>query len=69
MMVHPVKVGMTLVVVFALHGQVLTQESPDVAARAALDEYFRAWNAADNEAIAAVSNFPRVSVGPSGQIV
>ena len=68
-MLHPVTVGMTLVVVFTLHGRVLTQELPEVAARAALDEYFRAWNAADNEAIAAVSNFPRVSVGPSGQIV
>ena len=38
MMAHPVTVGMTLVVVFALHGQVLTQESPEAAARAALDE-------------------------------
>ena len=27
-------------------------------ARAALDEYFRAWNAADNDAVAAISNFP-----------
>jgi len=69
MMAHPVTAGMTLVVVFALQGQVLSQESPETEARAALDEYFRAWNAADNEAIAAVSNFPRVSVGPSGQIV
>jgi len=38
-------------------------------ARAALDEYFRAWNAADNDAIAEISNFPRLSLGTNGQIV
>ena len=38
-------------------------------ARAALDEYFRAWNAADNDAVAAISNFPRLSLGQNGQVV
>ena len=38
-------------------------------ARAALDEYFRAWNAADNAAVAAISNFPRLSLGQNGQVV
>ncbi len=40
-----------------------------VAARAALDEYIRAWNDEDNDAIAAVTNFPRISIGLNGQIV
>ena len=47
-------------------GQAMAQEA---AARSALDEYVRAWNAADNEAIAQVSNFPRVSIGLNGQVV
>lgn len=38
-------------------------------ARAALEEYFRAWNAEDNDAVAAISNFPRLSVGGNGQVV
>ena len=38
-------------------------------ARAALDEYIRAWNAADNDAVAAISNFPRLSLGLNGQVV
>ena len=46
---------------------VYAQESAE--ARAALDEYIAAWNAADNEAIAAVSNFPRVSIGTAGEVV
>lgn len=46
-----------------------TQDGPEAAARAALDEYIRAFNEADNDAIAAATNFPRVSVGPNGQIV
>ncbi len=69
MMAHLFNFGLTLAVILAVHGPVEAQESPEEAARAALNEYFRAWNAADNEAIALVSNFPRVSVGPSGQIV
>ena len=41
----------------------------EAEARAALDEYFRAWNAADNDAVAAISNFPRLSLGQNGQVV
>lgn len=41
----------------------------ETAAREALEEYFRAWNAEDNEAVAAVSNFPRLSLGQNGQVV
>ena len=41
----------------------------ETAARAALDEYFQAWNAADNAAVAAISNFPRLSLGQNGQVV
>lgn len=44
-------------------------QEPPAAARAALEEYFRAWNAEDNEALAAVSNFPRLSIGRNGQVV
>ena len=47
----------------------LTAQDHEAEARAALDEYFRSWNAADNDAIARISNFPRVSVGGNGQIV
>jgi hypothetical protein len=39
------------------------------AARAARDEYFEAWNAADNDAVAGISNFPRLSLGQNGQVV
>ena len=49
--------------------QAMAQEVAAEDARGALDEYVRAWNAADNEAIAQVSNFPRVSIGLNGQIV
>ena len=41
----------------------------EAEARAALDEYIRALNAADNDAVAAISNFPRVSLGQNGQVV
>ena len=41
----------------------------EAEARAALEEYFRAWNAADNDAIAAICNFPRLSLGANGQVV
>ena len=50
-------------------GQALAQDAAPVEARGALDEYLRAWNAADNEAVAEVSNFPRVSIGQNGQVV
>ena len=41
----------------------------ETEARTALEEYFRAWNAADNDAIATISNFPRLSLGANGQAV
>ena len=41
----------------------------ETEARAALDEYFRAWNAADNDAVAAISNFPRLTLGQNGLVV
>ena len=41
----------------------------EASAREALEEYFRAWNAGDNDAVAAVSNFPRLSLGQNGQVV
>ena len=41
----------------------------EAEARAALEEYFRAWNAADNDAIATICNFPRLSLGANGQVV
>ena len=50
-------------------GHALAQGIVEAEARAALDEYFRAWNAADNEAIVEVSNFPRLSLGANGQVV
>ena len=50
-------------------GQAMAQEVAAGDARSALDEYIRAWNAADNEAIAQVSHFPRVSIGLNGQVV
>ena len=52
----------------ALAAPALAQD--DLAdARAALDEYFRAFNAEDNEALVAISNFPRLSLGRNGQVV
>ena len=50
-------------------GQALAQGAAPVEARDVLDEYLTAWNAADNEAIAQVSNFPRLSIGLNGQVV
>ena len=46
-----------------------TDREHEAEARAALEEYFRAWNAADNDAVAAISNFPRLSLGQNGQVV
>ena len=47
----------------------LPAQDHEAEARAALEEYFRAWNAADNAAVAKISNFPRVSLGGNGQVV
>ena len=62
--------GIVAGVTFLALGVVLNaQEESETEARAALEEYYRAWNESDNDAIAAISNFPRVSVGVNGQIV
>ena len=53
-------------VVFA---PLMAHDGPEGEAQAALIEYFRAWNDADNEAVAVISNFPRISVGANGQVV
>ena len=58
-----------VVVAVAVTGAGLAAQDHEAEARAALDEYFRSWNAADNEAVARASNFPRVSVGGNGQVV
>ena len=47
----------------------LAAQDDESGAQAALEEYFRAWNAADNEGIAEASNFPRLSLGNNGQVV
>lgn len=64
----------TLVIVALAPGLVLAQEQADdrqyeTEARAALEEYFLAWNAADNDAVAAISNFPRLTLGQNGLVV
>lgn len=60
--------GAALALMVALAGPLSAQD--DLAdARAALEEYFRAWNAEDNEALVAISNFPRLSLGRNGQVV
>lgn len=48
---------------------IVAQDTREAAARAALDQYMEAWNAGDNEAIVRASNFPRLSIGPAGQVV
>ena len=46
----------------------VSAQGPLEDARAALDEYFRTWNAEDNAAIAAACNYPRLSLGRNGQV-
>lgn len=41
----------------------------DRQARAALDQFFTAWNAADIAAIRLTLNYPHVTLGPAGQVV
>ena len=69
MMSYLLRHGAAVVMALAVFAPAAAQDGPEAEAHAALDEYFRAWNDADNEAIAAISNFPRVSVGANGQIV
>jgi len=64
--------GLAIALVLSVGGTVRAQDGDrqhETAARAALDEYFRAWNAADGAAVAAISNFPRLSLGQNGQVV
>ena len=64
------KIGLVIVWIFlfAIATSVVAQDHR-VEARAAVEEYFRAWNAEDNEALADISNFPRLSLGRNGQVV
>ena len=64
------KVGLAIVWIFlfAIATSVAAQDHR-AEARAADEEYFRAWNAEANEALADVSNFPRLSLGRNGQVV
>lgn len=59
----------TLLVVAMLPASSPGQDDGLVEAESALEEYFRAFNAEDNDALAAVSNFPRLSLGRNGQVV
>ncbi len=61
--------AVALVAVVSQSAAPVGAQDVEVEARAALEEYFRAWNAADNDAIATVSNFPRLSLGGNGQVV
>lgn len=63
------RVGMTLLAVSMMSTLAMAQDDALAAAQAALEEYFRAWNAEDNAALTAVSNFPRLSLGRNGQVV
>ena len=64
-----IRIGVTLLVVAMTPAGGLAQEDGLADAQAALEEYFRAFNAEDNDALAAVSNFPRLSLGRNGQVV
>ena len=62
--------GVTLVAVAMMTTWLMAQSGDELAeAQVALEEYFRAWNAEDNEALSTISNFPRLSLGRNGQVV
>lgn len=61
--------GLLLAAMALAVGPAVAQDTDEAGARAALDQYINAWNAADNDAIAEVSSFPRLSVGAAGQVV
>ena len=65
---HRARLGFVVLALVAAPGWLAAQDGLS-AARTALEEYFRAWNAADNAGIAAASNFPRLSLGTNGQVV
>ena len=62
-------IGVSAVVLACACAAPVDAQDQEAEARAALEEYFRAWNDADNAAVAAISNFPRVSIGGNGQVV
>jgi hypothetical protein len=63
-----VAAGLVVLVGVTLWAQDADREH-EASARAALEAYFLAWNAGDNGAVAAISNFPRLSLGQNGQVV
>ena len=63
-----IRFGTTCAVVATMATLMVAQDER-AEAQAALEEYFRAWNAEDNEALAEISNFPRLSLGRNGQVV
>lgn len=60
---------LSVVAIVGFRATSLSAQDAESEAREALEEYFRAWNDADNESIAAISNFPRISLGANGQVV
>jgi hypothetical protein len=42
---------------------------PEQAARAALDDFLIAWNAADIDAVRRTLNYPHITIGPAGQVI
>ena len=60
---------LSVVAIVSFRSASLFAQDAESDAREALEEYFRAWNDADNESIAAISNFPRISLGANGQVV
>ena len=62
-------IAFILAIVLGVVASAFAQPDAETEARAALDAYFEAWNAADNDAVAATSNFPRISIGGNGQVV
>lgn len=69
MVTRNVRLSVMLLVVGTMTPGLTAQGEGLVDAQAALEEYFRAWNDEDNEALAGASNFPRLSIGRNGQVV
>ncbi len=62
-------VGVAMLVAVGLLAAPVAAQDEAAEAWAVLEEYFRAWNDADNSVIAKISNFPRVSLGSNGLVV
>ena len=43
-------------------------EDSERAARAALEQFLTAWNAADIEVVRSTLNYPHLTIGPAGQV-